>query len=71
MQYLKIDAGYTRDINRDAENQFFIRALADTAHSIDISVFAAAVETREESDAVRSLKVNRIQGYLVGKPESL
>jgi EAL domain-containing protein (putative c-di-GMP-specific phosphodiesterase class I) len=38
---------------------------------MDISVFAAAVETREESDAVRSLNVDGIQGYLVGKPESL
>ena len=71
VQYLKIDGGYTRDINHDADNQFFIRALADAAHSIDICVFAAAVETEDESDAVRSLHVDGIQGYLVGKPEPL
>ena len=71
MQYLKIDGGYTRNVKRDADNQFFIQALADAAHSIDICVFAAAVETEDESDAVRSLHVDGIQGYLVGKPEPL
>jgi diguanylate cyclase (GGDEF)-like protein len=71
VKYLKIDGGYTRNINREADNQFFIRALADTAHSVDIRVFAETVESAEELDTIRSLNIDGVQGYLVGKPEFL
>ena len=71
VRYLKIDGGYTRDINRETDNQFFVRALADTAHSVDIRVFAEAVESVEELDAIRLLNVDGVQGYLFGKPEFL
>ncbi|MGB5439889.1 MAG: EAL domain-containing protein, partial [Gammaproteobacteria bacterium] len=69
--YLKVDSGYTRHIEQEEDNQFFIQALADTAHSIDIKVIAMAIETIEERDAMKGLKVDGIQGYLSGKPESL
>jgi len=71
VQYLKIDGGYTRNIHHESDNQFLIKALADTAHSVDIGVFAVAVESREELDAIRALNVDGVQGYLVGKPEFL
>jgi EAL domain-containing protein (putative c-di-GMP-specific phosphodiesterase class I) len=71
VQYLKIDGGYTRNINHEADNQFFIRALTDTAHSVDIRVIAEAVESAEELAAIRSLNVDGVQGYLFGKPEFL
>jgi diguanylate cyclase (GGDEF)-like protein len=70
-QYLKIDGCYTRNINHEADNQFFIKALADTAHSVDIRVFAEAVESGEELDLIRLLNVDGVQGYLVGRPEFL
>ena len=71
VRYLKIDGGYTRDINRETDNQFFVRALADTAHSVDIRVFTQEVESAEELDAIRLLNVDGVQGYLVAKPEFL
>jgi diguanylate cyclase (GGDEF)-like protein len=71
IRYLKLDGGYTRDINRETDNQFFVRALADTAHSVDIRVFAEAVESVEELDAIRLLNIDGVQGYLFGKPEAL
>ena len=71
ISYLKVDGGYTRHIEQEEDNQFFIQALADTAHSIDVKVIAQAVETIEERDTMKGLKVDGIQGYLNGKPESL
>jgi diguanylate cyclase (GGDEF)-like protein len=68
-RYLKIDGSYTRDIDRDADNRFFVKALIDTAHSIDIQVIAEAVETAAEREALEILNVDGIQGYLAGKPE--
>jgi diguanylate cyclase (GGDEF)-like protein len=71
VQYLKIAGSYTRNIHLESDNQFLVKAIADTAHSVDIRVFAEAVETREELDAIRALHVDGVQGYLVGKPELL
>ena len=71
VQYLKIDGSYTRNIHQETGNQLLVTALADTAHSVDIRVFAQAVESREELEAIRALNVDGVQGYLVGKPEFL
>jgi diguanylate cyclase (GGDEF)-like protein len=71
VRYLKIDGGYTRNINREIDNQFFLNALADTAHSVDIRVFTESVESEEELHAIRLLNVDGAQGYLLGKPEFL
>jgi diguanylate cyclase (GGDEF)-like protein len=71
IRYLKLDGAYTRNINRETDNQFFVRALANTAHSVDIRVFAEAVESEDELDTFRLLNVDGVQGYLLGRPEFL
>jgi diguanylate cyclase (GGDEF)-like protein len=71
VQYLKIDGSYTRNIKHEADNQFFIRALADAAHSLDIAVIAEAVESEDDLAELRLLNIDGIQGYLVGKPEMI
>jgi diguanylate cyclase (GGDEF)-like protein len=71
VKYLKIDASYIRNINLEADNRFFIHALVDAAHSVDIGVIAEAVESEEELDELRLLNIDGVQGYLIGKPELL
>ena len=71
VSYLKVDGSYTRHIEQEDDNQFFIQALTDTAHSIDIKVIAQAIETAKERDIVKGLKLDGVQGYLTGKPEAL
>jgi diguanylate cyclase (GGDEF)-like protein len=68
VQYLKIDGAYTRDIHRDSDKQFLVRALCDTAHSIDIQVIAGAVETAADAEMIARLNVDGVQGHLYGKP---
>ena len=68
---LKIDGSFVRNIEADRDNQFFIQSLADTLHSIDIRVYAQAVETRSERETLESLGIDGIQGYLSGRPELL
>lgn len=70
-RYLKVDSSYTRDIDREEDNQFFMQALTDTAHSIDVLVIAQAIESDEERKTVESMNLDGIQGYLTGKPEAL
>lgn len=69
--YLKIDGGFTRQIQDSEENQFFVRSLVDIAHSLDILVIAEAVETQEEYKTLQLLKVDGVQGYYVGKPTEI
>lgn len=69
IQYLKIDGSFIHDIDKDADNRFFVQALVDTAHSLDITVIVETVETPEELEVVSAMNVDGLQGYLTGKPE--
>lgn len=71
LNYLKIDGGYIKEIHANEENKFFVRSLVDIAHSLDIYVIAESVETQEEYDTLKALKVDGVQGYFIGKPTPL
>src|SRR5690606_33474663 len=46
--YVKMDGSYTRHINEDKNNQYFMRLMIDLAHRIGVGVFAESVGTQEE-----------------------
>jgi diguanylate cyclase (GGDEF)-like protein len=69
--YIKIDGYYTRDICDSRDNQFFIKALRDAVHTFGIQIFAQSVETRQEYETLRSIRLDGYQGYLFDKPEPL
>ena len=68
IDYIKIDGSYTRGIDQHRDNQFFIDSLVKYAHGLDIQVIAESVETREEWDMLKSLKVDGVKGYGVARP---
>ena len=69
--YVKMDGSYTRHINDDKNNQYFMRLMIDLAHRIGVGVFAESVETQEEKHMLESLFIDGNQGYYVGKPVAL
>jgi diguanylate cyclase (GGDEF)-like protein len=69
--YVKMDGSYTRHINEDKNNQYFMRLMIDLAHRIGVGVFAESVETQEEKHMLESLFIDGNQGYYVGKPTAL
>ena len=69
LDYIKIDGSYTRDIHKNKDNQFFIDSLVKFAHGHNIYVIAESVETREEWNTLKSLRVDGVKGYGVGQPE--
>jgi diguanylate cyclase (GGDEF)-like protein len=71
IRYLKIDASHVRNIDADRDSQFFVKSLTDTMHSIDIQVYAQAVETTAQKDILEKLNLDGIQGYLLGKPVAI
>jgi len=69
VSYVKIDSSYIRGIDSNSDNQFFVQALADTLHSLDIQVIAHAVESAAERRMLASLNIDGLQGHLTGRPD--
>lgn len=69
--FVKMDSSYTRQIEEDKNNQYFVRLMVDLAHRIGVAVFAENVETAAEKQMLESLLIDGIQGYYLNKPAPL
>jgi EAL domain-containing protein (putative c-di-GMP-specific phosphodiesterase class I) len=69
--YLKIDGTYTRDLEHDSVNREMVSAMVKLARSLDFRVVAEQIEDQASFDAVRSLGIDFVQGYLVERPHPL
>lgn len=69
--FIKMDSSYTRDIDDDKNNQYFLRLMVDLAHRLGINVLAESVESQEEKHTLEKLFIDGCQGYYVGKPGEL
>lgn len=73
---LKIDRFFVQDIVSSPRDAAIVAAVVAMAHSLGLKVVAEGVETREQLEALRSLKADLdqkttcdlIQGYLLSKP---
>ena len=69
--YIKMDSSYTRDIDDDKNNQYFLRLMVDLAHRLSINVLAESVENQEEKNTLEKLFIDGCQGFYIGKPEPI
>ena len=69
--YLKVDGSFIRSLDKNRDNRFFVHALAEVAHGLDIQVIAESIETEEVWNLLPTLHIDGAQGYYVGKPRSL
>jgi len=69
--YIKIDGSYTRNIEEQADNRFFLQTVVDIAHGLDIQVIAEHVESEAELRSLKKIGINAVQGYLFGEPKAL
>lgn len=67
IDYIKIDGSYTRGIHENKDNQFFVDSVVKFAHGLGIYVIAESVETHEEWDVLRNLRVDGVKGYGVSQ----
>lgn len=65
---VKIDAQFTRGIERNSDNQVLMAALMAVGRQFDMVTIAQGVETQAESDWLRALGVDCQQGFLFGAP---
>ncbi len=71
VSYIKVDGYYTRGVSHNRENQFFIKSLRETVHTLGIKIIAQSVETADEYESLQAIRLDGYQGYVFGKPEPL
>jgi EAL domain-containing protein (putative c-di-GMP-specific phosphodiesterase class I) len=65
---IKLDISLTRNIDIDLGRRALAVALIQFAADTGSKIVAEGVETQGELDVLRSLRVNKAQGYLLGRP---
>lgn len=66
LDFLKVDAGFIRDIQANPGNQAFLAGLRDTAHKIGMRVVAEGVENQAELDKIGELGLDGFTGPVLG-----
>lgn len=66
--FIKMDSTYTRDIDEDKNNQYFLSLMIDLAHRLNIKVLAESVENEKEQATLHQLFIDGFQGFYIGKP---
>jgi len=69
--YIKLDGALTRGIDSDQTRRALGAALISFASEIGVPIIAEGIETQEEVDALRALKVSCGQGFFLGEPAPL
>jgi EAL domain-containing protein (putative c-di-GMP-specific phosphodiesterase class I) len=67
-QLIKLDISLVRSVDVDIARQALISGMAGFGRRMGALLVAEGVERQEESDMLRSLGVDLVQGYLVGRP---
>ena len=60
-----------RDLGTDEVSQAMLNAMVELARTLDIQVIAEQVEDEAAYGRLRSLGVDFVQGYVVGRPKPL
>jgi len=68
ISYLKIDGSYLNQVDENPDHRFFIQALTDIAHGLEMKVIAEAVESEAIWNSLHELNVDGAQGYCLGRP---
>src|SRR5688572_8368112 len=68
---IKLDTSLTRDVDTDPARRALARSLLLFAEEIGATLIAEGVETLTELDALVTLGVDHVQGYLTGRPGPL
>lgn len=66
---IKLDRSLISDIHQNKEKQENVKEILRKMHQKGIVVLAEGVETREEFDYLKSIRMDFYQGYYLGRPQ--
>ena len=65
---LKIDRSFVIDMTTGPQGLALVSTIINLAHSMNLKVVAEGVETEEQSQLLRLLRCDEMQGFLFSKP---
>ncbi len=68
---IKIDRSFVTNMDQDENNARIVRSTIGLAHDLNVRVVAEGVETQIVADMLTELKCDKIQGYLIAKPQPI
>lgn len=68
VDYIKIAGSFIKSLDRNLNDQLFVRAIKDVASGMGIKTVAEFVERREVLELLKSYGIDYAQGYMVGRP---
>ena len=71
VEYLKLDGGFVRGVDREPVQRQYVEALCRSAHALGISVIAERVESETEAADLRALGFDGLQGRALAAPAPL
>jgi diguanylate cyclase (GGDEF)-like protein/PAS domain S-box-containing protein len=67
---IKIDGIFIKDLDKNEDDQLFVKALVDVAKGLGKKTVAEFVETKEILVLLKKYGVDYAQGYYIGRPEN-
>lgn len=70
LDVIKVDKSFAKGLADDEYSQSFIKMVAELAAAIDVSICVEGIETEEQYEILKGMKVKTVQGYYFDKPLS-
>jgi EAL domain-containing protein (putative c-di-GMP-specific phosphodiesterase class I) len=71
IDYLKIDGSFIRNLAQDTVNQAMVAAMIKLSRSLNFRIVAEQVEDQMSLDTARSMGIDFVQGFVIGRPVPL
>ena len=68
IDYVKIAGPFIKNINKNLNDQLFVKAIADVARGMNIKTIAEFAEDDETIKLLKEYGIDYAQGYIIGKP---
>lgn len=68
LHYIRLDGSFNRGVYQTPDHQFFVQAMLQIAHSLDLIVMAEGVEQREDVDSLMQMGIDGHSGYVLTQP---
>ncbi|MGZ4959943.1 MAG: bifunctional diguanylate cyclase/phosphodiesterase [Methylomonas sp.] len=65
---LKIDQSFVRELVSNSEDEAIVRAIIQLGHTLQLSVIAEGVETKDQLDFLKNDGCEEVQGYYFSRP---
>jgi len=70
VQTVKIDRSFVSMMLQDSDTNTLVAAIISLAHALRLKVVAEGVETQDQTNALRLLGCDQVQGFFYSKPLS-